>query len=271
MKESLRVRGTVPSEPGIAIVGTRRPTEAAARFAHGLAMTLTKRGFSVWSGGAAGIDTAAHLGALEASGPTVAVLGSGLDRPFPAENARLFERIIAEGGATLSLVPDDARAVSAHFLKRNAYLARHSVALVLVECGLKSGARHAAGCARRLDRPVFAVPCAPWSKHVGTLHEIRRGAAVFLNEEAFLESLRELGIAPDAARSGAKVRSSALPQGYGETEARFLALLGERSLHPDEICNGLGIPPEVVARIGFQLEVDGVVVRTLEGLLALAP
>lgn len=159
-----RVRGVLPdpARPAIAIVGARECGEEARTFARDLAFDLSLAGVVVWSGGAKGIDRAAHEGALEARCPTVAVLGGGIARLSPSQNIDLFERIVAEGGALVSPFLDDVPAGRAGFLHRNRVLAAAVRALVVVECHIKSGARSAAAAARGLRRPVGVVPFAPW-------------------------------------------------------------------------------------------------------------
>jgi hypothetical protein len=103
---ALRVRGEVPRGPAIAIVGTRTPSEPARDWARAAAEALSRRGLVVWSGGAVGVDAAAHEGALDAGAPTVVVLGSGLDAPFPPQNRELFDRIPARGGGLVAIFDD---------------------------------------------------------------------------------------------------------------------------------------------------------------------
>src|SRR5688572_30942884 len=98
----LYLHGTLPSGPRVAIVGTRLPTDAALEYAGYLAGWLAERGIAVVSGGAKGIDAAAHQGALAASGSTLVVASSSFDRPFPSEHRQLFEDIVARGGGYLS-------------------------------------------------------------------------------------------------------------------------------------------------------------------------
>src|SRR6187402_954396 len=120
--ERLYVRGELPRGPAVAIVGTRTPTPEAAEFAEELAVALATADIAVISGGAAGIDTAAHRGALAAGGCTVVVAAAGFDRPFPKQNASLFRRVLTNGGAYVSIVPGDQPSISSGFFTRNSYL-----------------------------------------------------------------------------------------------------------------------------------------------------
>src|SRR6185503_20147276 len=125
-----------------------------SRFAEALSHDLARAVVAVFSGGAKGIDTAAHVGALRAGGATVVMAPAGFDRPFPERNAPLFERIVAEGGAYVSLLADDEPATPVSFFPRNACLVALAHVLVVVEAGFRSGARNAARWARALARPL---------------------------------------------------------------------------------------------------------------------
>ncbi|WP_437954593.1 DNA-processing protein DprA [Sorangium sp. So ce119] len=174
---TLYVRGALPARPGIAIVGTRAASDEALRFTRELAAALGEAGYSIWSGGARGVDAAAHEGALEARAPTVVVSGGGHAHPYPREHAALFDRVVAAGGALLARVPDDTPPLPALFLQRNAVLAALTRATVVIEAGIESGARSAAAAARRLGRHLCVVPHAPWSpRGVGCALELLGGA-----------------------------------------------------------------------------------------------
>src|SRR4051812_18476498 len=101
----LYLRGPLPARPGVAVVGTREPSDQALAFTRALVLELGQAGLAIWSGGARGIDAAAHEAALEAGVPTVVVAGGGLDRPYPPEHAPLYARVLAGGGALCARVP----------------------------------------------------------------------------------------------------------------------------------------------------------------------
>ena len=156
---ALDVRGAF--EPGdalaIAIVGARQATAYGLEVAESLAAELAARGVTIVSGLARGIDTAAHRGALDAGGRTIAVLGSGITRVYPPEN-RLLAQKIFERGAVVSQFPPDAEARPYHFPARNRTLAGLALGVVVVEAAERSGALITAGLAGELGREVFAVP-----------------------------------------------------------------------------------------------------------------
>jgi DNA processing protein len=186
----LYVRGELPPGPGVAIVGTRDASPEALAFTRRLAAELAGAGVVVWSGGARGVDRAAHEGALDAKGRTVVVAGGGLDCPYPPEHVALFERVCADGGALVSRVPDATAPLAFHFLRRNEVLAAMTALTVVVEAGVRSGARSTAAAARRLGRPLAVVPHAPWdSRGLGCALELVAGAFAVASSKDVLAAL----------------------------------------------------------------------------------
>jgi DNA protecting protein DprA len=155
----LIVKGKVESlsERSIAIVGTRNPTPYGARIASDFAAGFVDREWLIVSGGAYGIDTHAHKGALIAEGVTIAVIASGIDINYPAGNERLFAEI-AELGAIVSEVMPGTPAFPSRFLTRNRIIAALSVSTLVVEAAFRSGSLRTARDAAELMRPVMAIP-----------------------------------------------------------------------------------------------------------------
>ena len=145
------------SEKSLAIVGTRNPTPYGLRIAGDFAAGFVDREWSIVSGGAYGIDSAAHKGALIAEGRTIAVLAAGVDIAYPAGNARLFAEI-AENGALISEVLPGSHAIPSRFLTRNRIIAALSQATLVVEAAFRSGSLRTARDAAELLRPVMAIP-----------------------------------------------------------------------------------------------------------------
>jgi DNA processing protein len=143
--------------PSVAIVGARAATSYGEHVAGELAAESAGRGIPVVSGAAYGIDAAAHRAALAVGGTTVALLAGGADRPYPAGNGRLIDRI-AESGAIVSEVPCGGAPTKWRFLQRNRIIAASADATVVVEAGWRSGSLNTASHARALGRPVGAVP-----------------------------------------------------------------------------------------------------------------
>lgn len=196
---SMRVRGRWPDGPAVAIVGTREPSAEGAKFAFELGNAFAKARFPVWSGGALGIDTEAHRGALAGGGVTAVVLGGGLDRLFPKDNQGLFDRIVEAGGAVLSPFADDASPAPWRFHLRNSVLVSMASLVVLVECGIPSGALNATRWARTFGVPWVVVPGAPWSPSgAGCAAELERGGRAIASVSSALTLFRKiLGLPPE--------------------------------------------------------------------------
>ena len=156
----LWIRGDVAvlARPGIAVVGTRQPTPYGVGMAEMLARDLANRRMTILSGMARGVDSAAHKGALDANGLTVAVWGTGIDVVYPKENKKLAERIVASGGAIVSEYPLGTFPAPQNFPLRNRILSGMSVGVLVVEGGEYSGTRITARCAMEQNRDVYAVP-----------------------------------------------------------------------------------------------------------------
>ncbi|MEO0378580.1 MAG: DNA-processing protein DprA, partial [Cyanobacteria bacterium P01_A01_bin.17] len=170
-------QGTTPT---IAIVGTRDPSEYAKRWTRKIAYALAKNGFTVVSGMAEGIDTQAHIGCIEAGGRTVAVLGTGVDTPYPQRNQKLHQRI-AEQGLVVSEYPAGTQPHRSHFPKRNRIIAALSRATLVMEAPSKSGALITAYQANEYGRDVYVLPNSLDNiRAVGCLGLLQRGAQAIL-------------------------------------------------------------------------------------------
>jgi DNA processing protein len=156
----LWIRGdvTLLTRPGIAVVGTRHPSPYGAGMAEMLSRDLANRGLVILSGMARGVDTAAHKGALDAGGKTVAVWGTGIDVIYPKENKKLAEQIVATGGAIVSEYPLGTFPAPQNFPIRNRILSGMSVGVLVIEAAEYSGTRITARCAMEQNRDVYAVP-----------------------------------------------------------------------------------------------------------------
>jgi len=252
----LWVRGQLVASEGakaIAVVGSRAATPLGRAFAERLAEELAASGLVVVSGLARGIDSAAHRGVLRSRGRTVAVLGSGLDRIYPPENAALAERI-AEAGALVSEFPLGTRPWKSNFPRRNRVIAGWARAVVVVEAGATSGALSTARAATDEGRDVMAVPGHPSEPQAeGTNALVRDGAALVRGSP---DVLAELGLlearAPENAPDDPVLRAMAkgVPARVDEIQER----------------SGLALPA-VLARLS-ELELTGAVARLSGGLFA---
>jgi DNA processing protein len=154
----LFVIGETSAAPAIGVVGTRTCTRYGVTLAEAIGAALAAAGWTTVSGLARGIDAAAHRGALAAGGEAVAVLGSGVDVVYPAENRAIYDRILSGQGAVMSEYPPGTRPERWRFPARNRIIAAIASAVVVVEAGARGGALITARLAAELGRPVFAVP-----------------------------------------------------------------------------------------------------------------
>jgi DNA processing protein len=239
-------------EPRVAIVGARNCSGPGAEIASMLGGALARAGVCVVSGGALGIDAAAHRGAIEAGGATLAVMGCGIDRTYPRQNRRLLGRV-ADCGALVSEYPPGVTAMPFRFPARNRIIAALSRAVVVVEGATGSGSMITADHALDIGREVLAVPgpiTGPLSAVPHAL--IREGATLIRGPE---DLLTDLGLEPMAAA----------PNGSGDTPALWTAGMdaAERkvwdaltvSSPPDRLASltGLSVPEVVSALVGLEM------------------
>lgn len=183
-------RGTLPSEPGVAIVGSRRPTRYGLDLALSFGRAVAAHGWWVVSGLARGIDGGAHRGCLAAGGRGVAVLGTGVDVWYPPEHRRLGEELIGGGGGVVSEYPPGTTPRPHHFPARNRIIAGLAAVVVVVEAAVTGGALITARLAAEQGREVFAVPgdvTRPTSMGANLL--IRDGAVPVLGTADLIEAL----------------------------------------------------------------------------------
>ena len=258
-----RGRWPPPDGPRVAVVGARRPTPYGEAVAERLAADLAGAGVVVVSGLARGIDAAAHRGSLAAGGVTVAVLGTGVDIVYPAENAGLAAQVLERGGALVSEFADGTPPRRAHFPRRNWTMAAISDLVVVVEAGEGSGALITAEAALALDREVMAVPGSVFSPlSVGCHQLLRDGAGLVQNARDVLAALgRGQEVLDDPLRPPARLGAAAPSPRDG-----ILAHLSEsQPATAAELARKLGLGfAEALARL-TALELDGSIRRRGEG------
>jgi|LSQX01.1.fsa_nt_gb DNA processing protein len=273
----LYVKGNLlpQDKSSVAIVGSRLTTHYGKETAHRLGQQLAYAGITVISGGAGGIDTAAHKGALSARGRTLAVLGHGLCHLYPVGNARLFEKI-AETGALISQFPMDRTGDRQTFPIRNRVVAGMTLGTVVVEANLVSGALITAGMAAELNRQVFAVPGRIDSPRSGGCHKlIKEGAKLcegvqdILSEfECFThlagmpmpespppvkEETKEIGTEELLFNLPATAVES-FTISLNEDEAALLKCMSSQEQHVDELIRASNLPSGTVQVALFGLE-----------------
>ncbi|HDI59430.1 MAG TPA: DNA-protecting protein DprA [Desulfobacteraceae bacterium] len=260
----LYVMGTLGASArrSIAMVGARSATEYGLTTARDLASHLALRGITVVSGLALGIDTAAHLGALDVEGRTVAVLGSGLGRIYPADNRRLARRI-AVSGAVISELPMRAGPDAHHFPRRNRIISGMSLGTVVVEASRRSGALITARMAADQNREVFAVPGSVGSlKSAGTHLLIRQGAKLVERVEDILEEFPAAVLAAGGEPETPVALPAKGPAATISDEGRLvLAALDAYPVHIDVLARKLQLPSGALAGILLELELAGVIIQ----------
>jgi DNA processing protein len=270
----LTTSGPLSARRAVAIVGSRRATNESMAFAHELAFQLAAAGVVVVSGGATGVDAAAHKGALDAGGATWVVSPTGKNRLYPPEHRDLFDAVArAADSRMIWPFPDDQGVTNDTFLYRNGVLAALSETLVVVQAHYQSGSRNAASWARDLGRPVWAMTAAPWmTSFCGSSSEIELGRARPLCTTRQL--LRALGLgepveAPQlplpfekSGRARASARISAAPPRPPDTtswsadEKIVFSSLWADPMHMDQIveATGLAVPPISTALLTLALK-----------------
>src|SRR5947207_8343535 len=254
----LYVRGSLEDEDAlaIAIVGSRHATPYGVGVAEQLASELAARGVTIVSGLARGIDTAAHRGALAASGRTLAVLGCGVDVVYPPENVDLARSIEAHG-ALLSQFAPGLPALAGHFPARNRTIAGLVLGVVVVEAAERSGALITAGFAGDLGREVFAVPGRITSAtSAGTNRLIQDGATLVTCWQDVVSELSEPWRRMVRA-SSPTTQDPARPDGESD-EGRILAMLTpDEAQHIERLIARGGLEPARVAATLVALELGG--------------
>jgi len=244
------------AHPRVAIVGSRDALELVGAMVKRLAAAVVSRGGIVVSGGALGIDTAAHEGALEARGRTWAVLGCGAPLVTPPENKELFETIVLRQGAIVRPFPDGTHVHTSRFLSRNGVLVALSDVVVIAQAGLPSGTVNTARWAHQLGRPLWVAPGPPWefSKFAGSWKIIDSypTARLLRSEKDFVEKVLGVREAP--------------PADLNPDELAVFKALESGAKHPDELSVTTGLSAAAVSTALLTLALGDVVVEGSAGL-----
>jgi len=270
----LYVRGDIGALSGhcLAIVGSRRPSAYGLQVARRLARDLAERNLVIVSGLARGIDSAAHHGALEGKGKTIAVQGRGMDGIYPAENRRLADKIL-ESGAVISEFPLGTGPTPENFPIRNRVISGLSLGVMVVEASEYSGSLITARLAAEHNREVFAVPGNITSaQSFGPNHLIKQGAKLVAEwidvvEEFAPEVRMQLLPSGEASDDGRGIRGSGELFGESLTQEQkkvFEVLRVDEALFVDSILDSVPLPQAQVMQVLLELEMRGLV-RQLPG------
>ena len=252
---ALAVRGALAAgELCVAVVGARRASEYGRRVAEELARGLAQAGVTVVSGLAAGIDGAAHRGALDGSGRTVGVLGTGIDRVYPPWHADLAAEVAASG-AVVSELPCGTAPVAFNFPRRNRVISGMSAGVIVVEAAAESGSLITARLALEQDRQVFAVP-GPIGRTLqhGPHRLIRDGATLVTSVEDVLTEL-----APTLVSRVDQARRAKAEASLGTAERQLLAAMDADARHVDTLVDRAGLPAGAALETLLALELRGLV------------
>jgi DNA processing protein len=263
----LYVKGSLSTKDknAVAIVGSRQSTHYGIEVARKFGYQLAYVGVTVVSGGARGIDTAAHQGALNGKGRTIAVLGTGINIVFPPENRELFERIAAQG-AVITQFPFNRPADKQTFPIRNRIVAGMTLGAIVVEAGLNSGAMITANFATDYGRQVFAVPGRIDSPRSKGCHDlIKKGAKLCESAEDVLSEFEYLF--PASNRPATPAETGQLPAlELSPNEQKVFALVDHAETVVDDIICKSGLPPSAVSVTLLSLEMKRLI-RQLPGKL----
>jgi DNA processing protein len=278
----LFVRGPAPLHQAgcLAIVGARAASEAGLRMAHRLGMELAAKGFTVVSGLARGVDGAAHQGALDGGGRTIAVMGCGIDVIYPPEHRKLADAIVEGGGAIVGELSLGTRPIAENFPTRNRILSGLCLGVVIVEAAEKSGSLITARMALEQNRQVFAVPGSPLTgKTRGSNRLIRDGAKLVECVEDVIEEIAPQVRLPnrDKPEKAAETLKNSdgggpeiLAQASDEDKLVLRQLKQGEKLHVDSLIEASGLTPQAVLRLLLELELKGLVAQHPGKLFSLA-
>lgn len=266
---ALYLRGRLDEKDrfAVALVGSRHATPYGRSVTAKLSRELSQAGLSIISGGAVGIDTAAHAAVVEGTGRTIVVLGTGLDVDYPRENRRLFDRIVEQDcGALISEFPSGSAPEPWHFPMRNRIISGLSMGAVIVEAGLQSGALITAGIAAEQGREVMAVPGnVDRLTSRGTNSLIRDGAVLVESAQDVLRSLGILVLERPPASESARRPNSAPPSApvpnLPDNQKRLLECLTLTPRHIDALAADVKMGSSDVSVQLTLMELSGVVRR----------
>ncbi|MGI9389543.1 MAG: DNA-processing protein DprA [Boseongicola sp.] len=254
----------------IAIVGARNASSLGTRMARRLATELGKAGFAVASGLARGVDTAAHLAAIETG--TIAVMAGGVDVAYPAENAVLFQEI-QDKGLRISEMPMNLAPQARHFPSRNRIISGLAVAVIVVEAAAKSGSLITARTALDQGRDVLAVPGHPFdARAAGSNMLLRDGATLVRSARDVIEAIQIVGAEPETIKVARREASDKVATSIdiAALHQQILERLGPSPVPEDQVIRDLKTAADIVSPAIVTLEMAGRIRRDAGGMLSRA-
>ncbi|MBX9458836.1 MAG: DNA-processing protein DprA [Rhizobium sp.] len=271
---AIKGRADALRQPAIGIVGARNCSVAGAKFAAIIARDVGRAGYTVVSGFARGIDTAAHRASLDTG--TIAVLAGGLDRPYPPENLPLVAELLAQGGVLLSEMPFGWEPRARDFPRRNRVIAGIALGLVVTEAAARSGSLITARYAANFGRLVFAVPGSPLDpRSAGANNLIREGATLITGASDVIEAMAPVTqidlFSPHQVSEPIfeDERPLAVPPNDADRDL-IVTALGPAPIEIDELIRHTGLPAQSVYLVLLELDLAGRLYRHPGGLVSLA-
>lgn len=265
-------------DPQLSIVGSRNPTQSGHNNAYEFAKHLGQTGLCITSGLALGVDGAAHQGAIDGNGPTIAIIATGIDRVYPAKHRELAHKIV-ESGAIVSEFPVGTHPDSRHFPRRNRIISAMSYGVLVVEAALKSGSLITARLAMEQNREVFAIPGSIHNPLAKGCHQlIRQGAKLVETAEDILEEMS--GVidlndhnSPIKQTNSSAIASSASSENASEspseTQSKNYQIDNNLDLEQNELLNAMGFDPISIDQLVVATDLDAASIAAMLLILEL--
>jgi len=252
-------KSCLSSPKTIGVVGARKVTSYGREVTEGLVADLVSYGFTIISGMALGVDAIAHIVCLENNGAAIAVLGNGVDLPFPRENQSLYQNIIEQGSAIISEYPPGTNPSKGSFPARNRIIAALSDGILITEAAEDSGSLITADWSLKLNKKVFAVPGPITSRMSdGTSRLLKQGAVLVQNTQDILNEF-SLQFPSGQASSNKSKKINYKKMGLAKDEIKILKLLENEEMTVDELSKRVNYSVPVIMQILGVMEIKGII------------
>lgn len=242
---------------GIAIIGSRKCSENGSKMAKKFAQELVSQNITIISGMANGIDTYAHIGAIENRGNTIAVLGCGFNNIYPQENEKLYKQIIKNNGLIVSEYPPETEASSEKFIERNRIVSGLSIGILVIEAKHRSGTSVTAKIAKSQNRKVFTIPHDLSDKcGIGTNRLIKKGASLITSTKDIIESFDFLEYKEELIKEN-KNKAEEKREPKEEKYRKIYRLINKGENTPIKIAEKIGSSIKSINNILIMLEIEG--------------